>query len=249
MIFGIGNIVLINKQILLFIKYSHGGFMLKNLQRVFIHLGFILLSLIFLSTSVFAMTNMEDDSPANISNFVGKGEWIIVQAWHSKCTICMKAMPNLVKAKGTFPNAKLIGISLDKLKEDAQSVIDRFNINFPTLLMSTSEFNTYLKKVAKESLIGTPTYLIFAPDGTLKAMQSGYLSPEDIKNYIVKQEAARQMANQVITSQCVANQRVANQVVANQRVANQAVANQRVANQVVSNQCVTNEAKNEQNDN
>ena len=237
MIFGIRNIVLINKRILLFKKYNYGGFMIKGLKTIFIHLDFFLLSLIFLSTPVFAMTNMEDDSPASISSFVGKGEWVIIQAWHSKCAVCMKNLPDFVKAKSTFPNAKLIGISLDGLKEDAQRVIDRFKINFPTLLMSIPEFDAYLQVVAKTQLKGAPIYLIFAPNGTLKAMQSGYLSPKDIKNYLVKQE----VANQSVIEQPVANQRVTNQ-----RVTNQRVADQRVANQRISNQCVANQVKNEQ---
>ncbi len=132
------------------------------------------------------MTDMSGN-PSNVSNYVGKGQWLIVEAWHSECGTCKKTMPELVKAKGTFPNAKLIGVSLDGNKSKAQRFIDRFKINFPTILTNRFEFDQYVRKVAKKPMIGAPTYLIFAPNGELKAMQSGNISPKDIKNYIKSQ--------------------------------------------------------------
>lgn len=163
--------------------------MTKSLKTILTNFSLVLLSAIFLSTPTFAMTNMNDGKTTSIKNYVGKGKWLIVEAWHSKCGICMKSMPDFVKSKGTFPDAKLIGISLDGSKEKAQSVMNRFKVNFPTLLTNISEFDQYVKKVAKKPLKGAPTYLIFDPSGDLKAMQSGYLSPNDIKSYINKQKA------------------------------------------------------------
>ena len=145
------------------------------------------LSFSFFSTTSSAMTDMSGN-PSNVSSFVGKGKWLIVEAWHSDCRTCKKTMPELVKSKGTFPNAKLIGVSLDGNKSKAQSFIDRFKVNFPTLLTDRSEFDNYVRKVAKKPMIGAPTYLIFSPKGELKAMQSGNISPKDIKSYIKGQQ-------------------------------------------------------------
>jgi len=172
--------------------------MTKSLKTTLINLSLVLLSTVFFSTSASAvMINMHDGKPASIKNYLGQGKWLIVEAWHSKCGICMKSMPAFVKSKGTFPDATLIGVSLDGNKVKAQSVINRFNVNFPTLLTSIPEFNRYVQKVANKPLKGAPTYLIFDPKGDLKAMQSGYLSPKDIKGYIKKQKAklVKQLSN------------------------------------------------------
>ena len=147
----------------------------------------ILLSLSFISTQAFAMTDMKGN-PANVSSFIGKGQWLIVEAWHSECRTCKKTMPELVKSNGSFPNAKLIGVSLDGNKSKAQRFINRFKVNFPTLLTDREEFNEYVRKIAKKSLLGAPTYLIFSPQGKLKAMQAGNITPADIKKYIRSQQ-------------------------------------------------------------
>ena len=143
----------------------------------------LLVSTLFLTSTVFAAASMKGQL-ANLSDHVGKGKWTIVVAWHSQCGACKKSMPKLVNAKGSFPNAKLIGVSLDGKWSKAQQIMNRFNINFPTLLTDIKGFDQYVRKVAKKPLVGAPTYLIFAPNGKLKAMQSGVISPAEIKKYI-----------------------------------------------------------------
>lgn len=128
--------------------------------------------------------NSMDGRLTQLSQHVGKGKWTVVVAWHSKCGACKKSMPKLVAAKGSFPNAKLIGVSLDGKWSRAQKIMNQFNINFPTLLTSIKEFDQYVRKTAKKPLVGAPTYLIFAPNGKLRAMQSGVISPAEIKKYI-----------------------------------------------------------------
>ncbi len=147
----------------------------------------ILIGAVLISTSASAMTDIKG-KPLNMANYVGKGQWLIVEAWHSRCHICMKGMPAMVQANGSFPNAKLIGVSLDGNRQTAQSIVKRFNINFPTIVTNTQEFDRYMRKVANRKLVGAPTYLIFSPTGKLKAVQSGKLSPRDIKGYLRSQQ-------------------------------------------------------------
>jgi len=145
----------------------------------------LLASTLFLTSSVLAAASLKGEL-ANLSDHVGKGQWTIVVAWHSKCGACKTSIPKLVNAKGSFPNAKLVGVSLDGNWSKAQQIMNRFKINFPTLLTDIKGFDQYVRRVAKKPLLGAPTYLIFAPNGKLKAMQSGVISPSDIKRYITK---------------------------------------------------------------
>ena len=132
---------------------------------------FILLTLF--SSSLFAMTTL-DGRPAHIDNYKDNKHWLIVQAWTSGCSICNQTAAALVKSAYQFPNAHLIGVSLDDNATIAKQFIQRHHINFPTLLSNNNEFNDYLLDVAQEGLIGTPTFLIFNPQGKLVGMQAGY---------------------------------------------------------------------------
>lgn len=144
--------------------------------------------LIFSITSTAsAMTNLKGQA-ASIESYAGKGKWLIVQAWSSKCSICNQAMPGLVKASRSFPNTQVIGVSLDGNKNTTQRFINKHHINFPTLLSNNNEFNDYLLKVADEGLKGTPTFLIFDPRGNLKAMQPGNVPPATLQNFISGQK-------------------------------------------------------------
>lgn len=145
----------------------------------------LLVSTLCLTSTVFAAANMKGQL-SNLSDHIGKGQWTIVVAWHSKCGACKKSIPKLVSAKGSFPNAKLVGVSLDGKWSRAQQIMSRYNINFPTLLTNIKGFDQYVRKVAKKPLVGAPTYLIFDPNGKLQAMQSGVISPTEIKKYISK---------------------------------------------------------------
>lgn len=142
--------------------------------------------LFFTSTAQAGMTDMQGN-PAALSKYVGKGKWVVVEAWHSECGTCKKTMPELVQSAKSMPNTKLVGVSLDGDQKKAKGFIDRFKVNFPTLLTDVNNFDSYVRKVAKKPLPGAPTYLIFSPKGKLKAMQSGNIRPTEIKAYIQKQ--------------------------------------------------------------
>jgi hypothetical protein len=162
-----------------------------------------------LSVGAFAstMTTMNGKS-AQLSDYVGNGQWTIVEAWHSKCAICMKTMPEMVKARGTFHDATLVGISLDGDLAKAQKVVKRFDINFPTLSTGVDNFDAYLNKVAKRDLVGVPMYLIFSPQGTLKALQTGNISSTELRDYIrtLKEKEIATTLKQTLVEQMIADQ-------------------------------------------
>ncbi len=155
-----------------------------------IHLGKKLLSALILSGIIFSSPlvakNEAKGKLANISNRIGKGQWTIVEAWHHKCSVCMGSMPAMVKSIGTYPNTKVIGISLDGDARIAQRVIRKYHINFPTIMSNVTEFNAYVKKVANKKLTGVPTYMIFSPQGKVVAYQSGKITPPQLRNFILK---------------------------------------------------------------
>lgn len=158
-----------------------------KLQHTLLTKLLVLLLTSLLSTTSFAMTNLKNQ-PTSIDAYKGKGKWLIVQAWSSRCSICNKAMPGLVKASHSFPNARLVGVSLDGNIRAAQGFINKHHINFPTIVSNNNEFNAYMNKVAGEGLHGTPTFLIFDPQGRLKALQPGNVPPTTLQNFLMKMQ-------------------------------------------------------------
>jgi len=150
------------------------------------------LSIVILTAMIFSSPlvakNEANGKLASISKQVGKGSWTIVEAWHHKCKICMSSMPAMIKSIGTYPNAKVIGVSLDGDVKIAQRVIREHGINFPTIMSNVKEFDTYVQKTAKKKLTGVPTFLIFSPKGKLVAFQSGKITPKQLKDFINKQK-------------------------------------------------------------
>jgi len=185
------------------------GNMKKTLASIFLF-GSLSLSASASTTSKVSAISMTTMSGRAVvfSDYIGKGKWTIVEAWHSKCRICMKAMPEMVEANGTFANTALVGISLDgkRNRVKAQRVVKRFSINFPTLLTSIDEFAAYVHKVSGEKLVGVPTYLVFSPDGTLKAMQAGNVSTTELHAYINNLKQSIPTLKQTLAEQIIANQ-------------------------------------------
>lgn len=156
------------------------------------HFGKKLLSTLILTTIIFSSPltakNEAKGKLANISHQIGKGKWTIVEAWHNKCAICMKGMPAMVKSIGTYPNTKVIGVSLDGDPRIAQGVIRKYRINFPTIMSNIAEFDKYVQKVANKKLTGVPVFMIFSPTGKLVAHQSGKITPLQLKAFISQQQ-------------------------------------------------------------
>lgn len=136
----------------------------------------------FITNTSFAMSNLSTGAHTSIASYVGKDHWTIVQAWKSDCGICNTHMPTFVKNARRFPNTKVIGVSLDGNRQIAKNFVSKHGVNFPTLLSNKREFNQYLRRVAKEGLTGTPTYLVFNPQGKLIALQPGHVPFASIYN-------------------------------------------------------------------
>lgn len=149
-------------------------------------LGTAVILSVFAFSSAQAMTNLKGQQ-SHISSFAGKGKWLVVQVWKSDCKMCNVAMPDLVKFSKKLPNSTVLGVTLDSNQNSINAFNKRHKVQFPTLKASANEMNGYLKRIAGEGLTGTPTYLIYSPDGQLKAMQPGMIPAASIYNFLNQQ--------------------------------------------------------------
>ncbi len=122
-----------------------------------------------------------------ISNYIGKDKWTILEVWESNCPACRMHMPEMVKFDGKLKNARILSVTLDGQAgiEDAENFIDEFDMKFPTLVTNFVEMNIWMQQNIGESLMGTPTFILFDPSGALVAAQPGIVSTESLEKFIV----------------------------------------------------------------
>ena len=139
-----------------------------------------------LSTAANAFTNFDGDK-TTIEEHVGDGKWTIVEVWASDCHACRMHMPDMVEFNGKMDNVRILGIALDGQpgKADAQAMIDEYEIPFNNIISNVIEMNAWMEVNAEEGLIGTPTFMIFNPEGKLTALQPGILPTASLEKYIL----------------------------------------------------------------
>ena len=129
-------------------------------------------------------------SPADIQSYLGKGKWTVVMFWASDCLICNKEAHQYVKFHEEHKNkdARILGISLDGIKniKSAKSFVKDNAVTFDNLIAEPEVVAGFYYDQTGDTWYGTPTFLIYAPDGKLKAAQSGAVPPKLIEDYINK---------------------------------------------------------------
>lgn len=136
-----------------------------------------------------ALTDMEE-KPTSIAEVTGQGKWTVIELWASDCHMCRASIHHTVAFAQANPDIAVYGIALDDIagKQAAQDFIDEHNVSFPTLLSNPSEIDKYLYTTAQESFIGTPTFMVFNPQGQLQALQPGVVTEEELTAYIRSQK-------------------------------------------------------------
>ena len=102
-----------------------------------------------------------DGKPAKLSDYIGKGEYVLVDFWASWCKPCRQGMPILQEIAKSNPNLKVIGIAVSDKEEDAVSAIKEMKITWPVLLdQPAASAQAY-------GLSAIPAMILFSPDGTI----------------------------------------------------------------------------------
>jgi len=152
----------------------------------------LMTSLVLFATagSAMAMTDMNGNHK-QLQNMVGNGKWTVVKVWSHDCHACRRSIQYLTQFWERFPEANVFGISVDgqEKKQDAQQFIKRFNLTFPNLLSDGTEVSDYLYSKVGSHLIGTPTIIVYDPQGKISAVQPGAVTPYDLINFIQGKQA------------------------------------------------------------
>lgn len=128
-----------------------------------------------------------------LKNYVGKGKWLVVMIWASDCHICNKEAHQYVDFHmlHSDEDATVLGISADgeSRKAEAEHFIKKHSVDFPNLIAEPGYVGAVYKELTGASFVGTPSFLIFSPEGELKAADAGAVPSSVIEEFIAQNSA------------------------------------------------------------
>ena len=125
----------------------------------------------------------EDGKVIKLSDFVGKGNYVLVDFWASWCGPCKAEMPNLVKLHKKFKNKGLtvLGINISDQLDAFKQTVKLHGLEYPQLVIPNYAQENGAKIYNVNSI---PHIMLIAPDGTI--LKRG-LRGEDMMKYVEEQ--------------------------------------------------------------
>lgn len=163
--------------------------MIQNIPRLY---PAMLTLLMLLSGNVSAALDISlksiDNSQHKVSEYVGHGQWVVLNIWGTRCPPCREEVPELVNFHDEHykNDAIVVGIAIDfpsygyAKQSEVASFADDYLIDFPILLSDAS----ITSKLGLGTLEGLPTTYLFTPDGDLVATQVGGITQKILENFI-----------------------------------------------------------------
>ena len=155
----------------------------------------VLLAAPIASASPPLFQNLGSDAFETIDNHSEQGKWLIVMIWASDCEICEREVGSYQQFHDRHQqvDARVLGITLDGSagKDDALGFVDQHELKFDNLLGEPEVVATYFQLLTGSPWVGTPTFLVFGPDGELMAKQVGAVPTDLIEQFIAANTAAQ----------------------------------------------------------
>lgn len=98
-----------------------------------------------------------------LSDYVGKGKYVLVDFWASWCGPCKAEIPNLIKVYEKYKGDKfeVLGVATWDKPKDTEKAIQQMNIPYPQIINA--------QKAGSDAygIMGIPQIILFAPDGKI----------------------------------------------------------------------------------
>ena len=137
-----------------------------------------------------------DGQKTSLSEYVGKGKWVLFNVWGPKCPPCLEEISELTAFhedhKGT--DAIVVSMALDfpsfgyAKKGQVEEFIEDFFVTYPVLLGDAG----LSERVTGRPLRGTPSSYLYDPQGRLVVVQVGSVTQDLIERLITLNEGSKQ---------------------------------------------------------
>lgn len=106
-----------------------------------------------------------DGSKVSLSDYVGKGKYVLVDFWASWCGPCRGEMPNLAEVYKKFKGDKfeIVGVAVWDKRADTEKAMTELPITWPVI------YDAQKLPTDIYGINGIPQIILFGPDGTIVA--------------------------------------------------------------------------------
>lgn len=114
------------------------------------------------------------------------GDWMVVMLWATNCSICVTEFPKFSRLHEEGHGRRVLGIALDGANNGAavDAFYARTGAKFPTLLADLSVYRGSYRTITGEELKGTPTFMLYNPEGRLVGLNLGPMRVEALERFI-----------------------------------------------------------------
>ncbi|MFZ9039120.1 MAG: peroxiredoxin family protein [Gammaproteobacteria bacterium] len=132
--------------------------------------------------------NLKTSAFETIDDYRQPGKWVVVMIWAHDCQICEREVGDYQRFHRNHADddAIVLGITLDgeERKQSALDFVARHELKFENLIGEPEVVAGYYQLTTGSRWVGTPSFLIIAPDGELMAKQAGAVEVEIVENFI-----------------------------------------------------------------
>ncbi len=161
-----------------------GGFFLKLVSTAIL----LTSTIAVVSASSPLFQNLKTSAFETIDDYRQPGKWVVVMIWAHDCQICEREVGDYQRfhLKHADDDAIVLGITLDgeERKQSALDFVARHELEFENLIGEPGVVAGYYQLITGSRWVGTPSFLIFAPDDELMAKQAGAVEVEIVENFI-----------------------------------------------------------------
>ena len=122
--------------------------------------------------------------PDAVGNYTGDGKWTLVMVWSTACSACQRETPsvNAYNARNAGGRVHVVGVAINGYTRKAaiEAFREKYDMAFPTLVADPRRFLGHFQAKTGRAFKGTPTFLVYAPDGRLAGVNTG---PIDLKRF------------------------------------------------------------------